>query len=187
MERVFSPGELIRSIVVTPANKRALGCVKEGVFLNGVAVAVAKRYPKRAVLIRCSARQSAGNGSMMRRSSEKEIHWNARIQQSNPRPKHQSKHALPLDTDSPTIGQLPQPPIESVSPTYTPKTLLKPLCEIACESEHVTIDTSKLDELVDAMNSKPAPADEILTDQIKACFQANPGSCFITASFWKAG
>ena len=96
------------------------------------------------------------------------------------------EHALPLDTDSPTIGQPPQPPIESVSPTYTPETLLKPLCEIASESEQVTIDTSKLDELVDAMDSKPAPADEILTDQIKACFQANPGSCLITASFWEA-
>ena len=88
----------------------------------------------------------------------------------------------PLDTDNPPIEQLPQPPVE----LYTPIELLKLFCEIASEYEHVTVDTVKPKELLNAIDPTPAPADEILTDDIKACFQANPGTCLITASFWEA-
>ena len=120
---------------------------------------------------------------MMRRSSEKAIHWDTPEQPLTEAP---IERAPPLDTDSPTIGQPPQPPIESVSLTYTPETLLPPVYKIASEYEHLMVDTSKLEDLLYAIDSTPAPADTILTDEIKSCFKANAGSCIITASFWEA-
>ena len=92
------------------------------------------------------------------------------------------KDLPPPNTDSPPIEQQPQPPVE----LYTPTELLKRFCEIASEYEHVTVDTVKLKELLDAIASAPAPASEIFTDDIIACFQAKPGTCLITASFRKA-
>ena len=81
-----------------------------------------------------------------------------------------------------TPEQTPQPPVK----LYTPTRLFNSLCEIDSEYKELTVNNQKLKELLDARDPAPAPADVILTEEVKGCFQAKPGTCLITAAFEKA-